>query len=742
MSTSSFRHLLGGGCRRLFVAALLAALARPATAADVGIESVRIGFRQQLKVGSWTPASVTLRGQLPAEGAVVVVAPDFEGNLVEMPLVAAPGSSTFEGLILTGRLDGEIRVEVRGESGKLASAILSRRAEAPLQLQTYRHDTEFWAVLAPDEGFQKATEQLAEQARGAQGSGAPSPAAAMRLDWTDLPADIDGWDALDAVVLSGDALAVSEEQSRQLRRWTARGGRLLLLLGSSTDKFLSSPLAAWTPVAIDGTRTASQFESANALIPGSSKLRLLPGVKGVTAARLVSPGSGDLAGPPLTRGAVDLGVVTVFAFDLDGPPFATWQYLPELCRFLVAPERAMRGRRVDESELNASGVTDLSSQLLSSLDQFGNLGRPTFGSILAWTFVWMLVLGPLDYLLVRRILKRPQWTWATLPLWIVLATVAGARAASTAKSAPLMVNQIDLVDVDPAGRDVRSHSWMTLYSNQTARYDVSAKSSLYDDAARLRWVAKPEGGLRGLYRQGGLSVGSTDYDLSASRTQIDGLPLRTGSTYSLGGLWTHSWTEAETPLFEAELRDAEAGRLRGTLTHHFQGTLTDWIIAYKNFIYYPVAPRGSLAPLVWQSGQSWRPEDGSQTVAQMLLTGRRTTAANLDSVKNQTLTIEMDEFDPLDRNVPRMMRTLLFHEATGGSAYTGLTNHPLQKLDATRLISRDQAVLVARYAEPVTIYSVNGEPQKPTEHWTFIRAVLPVAAADPSRREKTILRPN
>ncbi len=196
-------------------------------------------------------------------------------------------------------------------------------------------------------------------------------------------------------------------------------------------------------------------------------------------------------------------------------------------------------RTTGESDLGSVGVTDLATQLNSGLDQFPNVQRVSFRGVLLWTILWMAVLFPFDYLLVHKLLKRPHLTWLTMPFLIAGATLLAARHATATNASPLTVNQVDLLDYAPARSTVRLRSWMTFYSGETARYDVAAKSSL-GGPAEVGWNAKPEEGLRGVYRQGGTQFGAPSYQTTADHHEIQGLPVRLWSSYSLASEWSES----------------------------------------------------------------------------------------------------------------------------------------------------------------------------------------------------------
>jgi hypothetical protein len=350
-----------------------------------------------------------------------------------------------------------------------------------------------------------------------------------------------------------------------------------------------------------------------------------------------------------------------------------------------------------------------------------------------WTAVWMLVLFPLDYFLVHKVLKRPHLTWVTLPFLIAGATLLASRSATASNSAGLLVNQIDLIDFAPHDSRARVQSWMTFYSGETARYDLTATSDMAGDA-RLGWNAKPEEGLRGLYRQGGINFGSPTYRTTADHSRIEELPVRMWSSYSVLAEASRELKD-QPPLFQSSLTESDAGRLQGEIRHHLPGPLRDWVVLYKNFLYHPVPRRGELMIGDWKPDEAWRPAfDGQSTLVKVYLQGARQILtkgpgkdAKMEQVRTEVQPYDVSEFDP-----GHLMPILSFHEAAGGTSYTGLANAPLAKLDLSRALDSraykgtDCAVVMGRLESPAMSYEINGEKVQPASSWTFVRSVLPV----------------
>jgi hypothetical protein len=82
-------------------------------------------------------------------------------------------------------------------------------------------------------------------------------------------------------------------------------------------------------------------------------------------------------------------------------------------------------------------------------------------------------------------------------------------------------------------------------------------------------------------------------------------------------------------------------------------------------------------------------------------------------------------------NLDRLFEMIVFHQASGGSNYTGLYNRYLSTLDASDVVRYDRAVLLAEVDEAALVWSIQRDsvPVQPIEgaRKTFVRLFIPVA---------------
>ena len=123
------------------------------------------------------------------------------------------------------------------------------------------------------------------------------------------------------------------------------------------------------------------------------------------------------------------------------------------------------------------GITDLAGQL-RRLDQFSEIELAPFWLVAGLIFVYLLLIGPLDFFLHRNVTRRMALSWVSFPLWVVLFSAGAYWGAGRLKGDKLRINQVDLVDIDAASRNVRGTTWLNLFSPETTEYDLSLEPQI------------------------------------------------------------------------------------------------------------------------------------------------------------------------------------------------------------------------------------------------------------------------
>ena len=300
------------------------------------------------------------------------------------------------------------------------------------------------------------------------------------------------------------------------------------------------------------------------------------------------------------RGPYGFGRVTVVALDVDTRPFADWADRPlfwiralDLRR--QATNDASTGTRLIGAggQLYQSGVSDLSTQLRQSLEQFPGVQLVPFGWVAFFIFLYILLIGPGDYLFLKKVLKRMELTWITFPTIVVTVSLLAYYAAYAMKGTTLRVNKIDVVDIDQAAGLARGRSWMNVFSPQNRDYGVSVVPLPLDrdppaDGSPARppagtemivsWFGVPEnefGGMGGGGQFGASSRGYS-YEPVGGAERLDGVRIPIWSTKC----FTARWFGPGPSLVAADLRSTGPDLLDGSLTNRLNVPLHDAMLAF------------------------------------------------------------------------------------------------------------------------------------------------------------------
>ncbi|MEZ6057041.1 MAG: hypothetical protein R3C01_10085 [Planctomycetaceae bacterium] len=771
----------------------------------VTFQQVTVGIDGAYKLGRWTPVRVEFDQPLPEGSRVTVSTRDADGNRAVVTL-EAEGDRQYRGLTISGRTGTAFRFDVHDAatpSKVIASQSITPGGESGVM--EYRQGTNFWLLIGTHPGFVEAVDLLnpfVDETREQRSEldVVQRLVQPLSISADQLPTRFEEYDAIHSIVLErGDLTA---PQAAALEQWVNAGGNLMVVAGRHARTFREGPLASWLPVhtgeRLVERRTTELLSSISAAIVNGARLLSFEELT-VTplqphAGQTEIEGSILIKGPSdaiAVRAAYGLGTISVVGLDLMSPPFAEstdsnvadstrnatpsdavppshgsrvlWSGLPKLCLVLMGQSRTAieADTLLRSNNLKLSGVSDLQTQLNGIVEEFPTINRMTTGQVIGLMALWLLVAGPLDYLLVHRILKRPYLTWLTLPVWIVVASWMATRAADRINTSPLETNQIDLVDIAVDTGSYRTTTWFSFYSSSSKRYVIDWKPADWsssnspvppgntsngptssESSSRIFGMLLPEEGFRGMYRQGGMSMADVSYNVAPFDGRLTQLPVDLWSTRAIMGEQMQrrssppdsasgdgeSATQATSPLAESHLR-IERLRAGGrnyrdwSLTQRLSHPIRDWFIVTESQVIYPTDPEGPLAVL--HPGETYNLMSGtSKPQLKTFVQGASFVEIkkSIGSEKYSSAT----SYDPNSHDLDRLMKTLSFFRTIGGESYTGLTNTTLDKLDLSEFAHLGRAVLVGRLDVPGSEFLIDGQAHPRQRSETFVRLLIPV----------------
>lgn len=722
---------------------------------DVSIRDVQIGLDGMAKPGVWTRARVTVHSVAPVTCQVQVRTPDPGGSLVTFPSSDVEfGSNTkvVDVYFQAGRLETALTLEViDAESHAVLDSRKLTVSEAESDdagvVRSLRNSVPAWIVVG--------------QLPGSPGLAAnPDRNAITKLrgrgvhvtemaDPTALPEDSQTLTAWGAVILSGQ-FDLSSEQSEALKTWTGNGGHLVLAAGTKAESLQNSPLAEWALAGQTMTAgTISDLSGLEALVSdfadqGGGSIPLedrripffnpRPGVTiSVTDGRERAKG---LDGVVLTQYAYGFGRVSLLGVDLDQPPMSRWRGLDSFLATVVDVSSHTDQRSGGAARISHTGITELATQLQTGLEQFDAIDERSTLSILGFTLLYLLIIGPLDWAVVHRLLKRPGLTWFTFPGVILLSVYLAGSSARSANGQQVLVNTVEIVDIDSISGHGRQQVWSSIFSPSNRRVEVAmlgASGGGETVAPRVSWSGIPEAYFGGMYRGAGLEYGRPEYRLSAPNPAtggIDNLPIPIWSDRVLKADLEFN---ARPDMISSDLKRGGSGRLTSDsqFTHNFPFAIRDWLLVDSSHIYYQRLEGGDLMEAgALQPGVTWTP-DSSNIGVQALrgyLTGSKFQVirqSTSQSAGDEYMTTEV-AWDSSNTDISTIVRMLTLHDAAGGRGYTGLTNAVLANLELSKCLSLDRVILIGRIDEPHSALMIDSDTVEPDRRDTFIRVLLPV----------------
>ena len=771
----------------------------------IKIKNVRVGFapgpyaqnRDEnnqpyylFKAATWAPVWVELEGlgavddpkieitvetsdgdDVIAAGSIVVPAPQ-QGRVTtaqEMGrgLYVKPGGATTD-----------VTVNVRGAQSRKLLAEPWRRSQPGLYPSRY---------LLLSVGASLAGVRLS---RGeGQGSEEVAEKEPLRNGWvelaqitnvSELPDHWFGYQAVDLMILTTATdpqfwadLAGDVKRRKALSEWVRRGGRLIVSVGANANGIRAIPeLRDMLPARLPpgGKQAVDQIAM---VLPNLPRMLLVPATGGKLALHTIEPiadrpyllklAADERDNPPplVVQASFGLGRVTLVSFDLDEPVLAVWKHREAFWDWLITSsggrlpsgaERASSEARTNEHE------DEYVNRLHNNLDFFEGVPVVSFGWVALIMLVYILVIGPIEYLILKKLLKRLEWTWLTFPI-IVAGTCALTYVTAVAvKGREMKINKIDVVDVDLRSEQAIGRTWFAVFSPGNRDYTIGVEpvGPRLDDPAKnvwfsrnadetiddtvVTWQGRAKSNRQSLFRRtySYHVPESPDSAVSAPfAVGLDRVPIQIWSTKA----FTASWSvrlDPTKPLFVSTLHVAKTdpSQITGSITSHLPiEILVDAQLIYRDHIVALPALTAGTPRFISTNPQSV----STATWLQGVITQKDLLPSNRTGRPRE------NDDDPNFRLWPA-----LFHDTTTGHLGR-LWNASLRDLDQSWRINEKnphEAVLIARIGRSEgPAEEMSNSPNAPTRLWlnaipgkgqrerltgtlrqeTYIRVYIPIA---------------
>ncbi len=349
----------------------------------------------------------------------------------------------------------------------------------------------------------------------------------------DLPERVEAWSTLDRLIWQDtDAARLSEPQLEALRGWVAGGGRLVIVGGTAGPSSLTAfpdALLPYRPTTTTDVAPASLGGLLGEVPAGTADVPALSGAAG-EGRPMATIGDRVVAAERPYGG----GSVTIIGFDPTAKWIADSNIGEGLWRRLLPPRGTTGPIVVDDS------------QIMSAATQLPSLALPPIGGLIALLGAYILLIGPINYLVLKR-LDRREWAWVTMPILIVAFAIGAYGFGSLLRGSELIINEVAIVRGAPGATEGTAQAYLGVFSPSRGTYQVRV----------------PGGALLSSPISGDFFGGD---GTSAALDVLQGDPARIRDLgVGFGSLRTiRAETAVDVPLVEADIR-LEDGRLKGTV---------------------------------------------------------------------------------------------------------------------------------------------------------------------------------
>lgn len=418
----------------------------------------------------------------------------------------------------------------------------------------------------------------------------------VQLDLDDLPDQPQGWNMLDALIFSNtDTGTLTQQQRQALELWLAGGGKLFVTGGLQWQS-TAAGLNGLLPLQPNGVKKTPALDSLSAYaLDEENPLE----AETILAAGELQAGANVLVEqdgiPVLAEKEIGFGKIYYFAADPGLTPLDNWEGMEDIYNHLLGfkSPKPTWGYGVQET-YNANNA-------LSTLPE---LSLPSMAYICGWLALYILVVGPANYFILRR-LKRTELAWVTIPIIVVVFTSLAYAGGYAYRGEKPILNRLMVMQGWQGVEKARVEALVGVYSPRRNAYQVEARegflvspfpsisdalqsgdnwTTLKNESGAVLSEARVEiGGMKSLAAEGYLTAPSIEHDLTM--TLSDKTPLLEGSVKNTS---KHTWKDAVlvTPSGWRTLGDIEPGEIKNisyalaSLTTNMSGfslaNLTGW----------------------------------------------------------------------------------------------------------------------------------------------------------------------
>lgn len=407
---------------------------------------------------------------------------------------------------------------------------------------------------------------------------------AVYLDVDNFPAKKEILDNFPILILNNaDTSRFSGQQATALKHWLEDGGILIAGTGVNGGKTLAGLQEHILSISQSGTERVEKIDAleivGEAAISGDAIFEIMK----------LTVDNGDAALKDGDKGIVwkvpyGAGCIFISAFDLGLEPIASWtgnkMFWENILNSHLSTEKISMLKDIEVRRNFGMGSRTVQSDYVREALGFGikEMDLPSFSKLLLVLAAYLLVVGPVNYIILKRFDRR-EWAWFTIPIIVIIFSGIIYGLGYTAKGSEVVTNTISVVRLEQNSDTASAESYVGVFVPKKGDYQVTVEG---DSLLSL--------GNQGMYY---------DYhDPSSASNQKEQrkLPVEArvvqGKTSSINFYNTSIWTMRDFAMdntvdgfgrFDADLY-FEGDRIKGSITNNTPYPLED-VVVYTSYGY-------------------------------------------------------------------------------------------------------------------------------------------------------------
>jgi hypothetical protein len=417
--------------------------------------SVRAGYDGRFRPGRWVPMRVTVENRGLGITGKFVVRPETSGsgipNVFSVPvdLPANTSQSLFIYIVARNNAD-TVRVDLLDESGNILAS----------------RDTQMRALRPRDNLYALVTDAANPRINliGLTIGGYDAYQATWSVE--NVPDKAPALTALDAMIYSEvDTGALTPAQQRAITSWVIGGGHLIVTGGPNWES-TAAGLTDLLPLSPTGSESSTDM-TALVRLGGDYTTNftdefILATGDLVDEAWVLAANEDGI--PLVARRALGNGVVDYVAVDPGSGQLRDWEGLPQLWRMLVTS--------VNVNPSWSYGIADWQELTTASEILPGVNLLPAALSLTGFLLAYILLVGPLNYLILNR-LNRREYAWFTIPVLIVIFTVLAWSLGFQLRGEDVTLSRVSVVQTWPDAEDAKLNQVIGLLAPRRGDYNLT-----------------------------------------------------------------------------------------------------------------------------------------------------------------------------------------------------------------------------------------------------------------------------